>query len=344
LPSLPTARLVTTAKSRSQPSSWLDDVRSFSGQSGQVSGLVLLARRLGHDFELRHRSCAMAVRRADAIGAGIAAADHDDMLALGGDRAARRRRLLGRPQRACSAASGNPWRSERRRARGPGSAGRAASRRRRPEHNRSIIVEQALDRHVDADMHARVKITPSAFHLAHALVDVVLFHLEVGDAIAQQAADAIRLLEQGARVAGARELLGAGQAGRARAHDGDALAGPRGAVCGLIQPSSQPRSTISHSIVLIDTGIVVDVQRARSLAGAGQMRPVNSGKLLVECRLSSAFSQSIAIDEVVPVRDLVVHRAARQQSPCPGRTECRNPCNARPVCGSALSMRLRNSE
>ena len=38
-PSLPSARLVATAKSRSQPSSWLDEVRSFSGQSGQVSGL-----------------------------------------------------------------------------------------------------------------------------------------------------------------------------------------------------------------------------------------------------------------------------------------------------------------
>jgi hypothetical protein len=30
-------RLVLTAKSRSAPSSWLDEVRSFSGQSGQVS-------------------------------------------------------------------------------------------------------------------------------------------------------------------------------------------------------------------------------------------------------------------------------------------------------------------
>ena len=44
--------------------------------------------------------------------------------------------------------------------------------------------------------------------------------------------------------------------------------------------------------------------------GAGQTRPVNSGKLLVECRLRAASCQSAAIDQIVPVRDLVVHRTA----------------------------------
>jgi hypothetical protein len=44
-------------------------------------------------------------------------------------------------------------------------------------------------------------------HLLDAAVDVVLLHLEVGDAVAQQAADAVVLLEQRHVVAGARELL-----------------------------------------------------------------------------------------------------------------------------------------
>ena len=44
--------------------------------------------------------------------------------------------------------------------------------------------------------------------------------------------------------------------------------------------------------------------------GAGQTRPVNSGKLLVLCRLREASCQSDAIDQVVPVGDLVVHRTA----------------------------------
>ena len=40
------------------------------------------------------------------------------------------------------------------------------------------------------------------------------------------------------------------------------------------------------------------------------MRPVNSGKLLVECRVSERGAPLVAIDQIVPVGDLVVDRAA----------------------------------
>ena len=63
------------------------------------------------------------------------------------------------------------------------------------------------------------------FHLRDAAVDEVLLHLEVGNAVAQQAAGLGDLLVDMDVVAGARELLRAGQAGRARADDGDLLAG-----------------------------------------------------------------------------------------------------------------------
>ena len=61
--------------------------------------------------------------------------------------------------------------------------------------------------------------------------------------------------------------------------------------CGTIQPSSHPLSTIAHSIDLMVTGwsTMFNVQLASQ--GAGQTRPVNSGKLLVECRLTSASFQ-----------------------------------------------------
>ncbi len=60
---------------------------------------------------------------------------------------------------------------------------------------------------------------------------------------------------------------------------------------GAIQPSSQPRSTMAHSIDFMVTGLssMLSVQAASQ--GAGQMRPVNSGKLLVECSTSSASRQ-----------------------------------------------------
>ena len=66
------------------------------------------------------------------------------------------------------------------------------------------------------------------------------------------------------------------------------------------------------SMVLMVTGWFSRLSVQASSQGAGQMRPVNSGKLLVECRLRAASSQSSLEDEVVPVRDLVVHRAARR--------------------------------
>ena len=48
---------------------------------------------------------------------------------------------------------------------------------------------------------------------------------------------------------------------------------------------------MAHSMVLMVTGVssMFSVQEASQ--GAGQTRPVNSGKLLVECRLREASSQ-----------------------------------------------------
>ena len=51
-----------------------------------------------------------------------------------------------------------------------------------------------------------------------------LLHLELGDAVAQQAADAVGALEHRHRVTGAGQLLCGSQTGRARADDGDLLA------------------------------------------------------------------------------------------------------------------------
>ena len=157
----------------------------------------------------------------------------------------------------------------------------------------SWLGDQLGDVELDADMDVAVEGDALGLHLRDAAVDVALLHLEVGDAVAQQAAGLGVLLVDVDVVAGAGELLGAGEAGRAGADDGDRLAGlaSRGG-SGLIQPSCQPRSTMAHSIVLMVTGssMMLSVQDASH--GAGQTRPVNSGKLLVECRFLSARCQS----------------------------------------------------
>ena len=110
----------------------------------------------------------------------------------------------------------------------------------------------------------------------------------------------------------ARELLGAGEPCRAGADDGDLLAGLGRRPARALSPCAMARSAMAHSIDLMVTGFssILSVQDASQ--GAGQTRPVTSGKLLVECRLRAASSQWPVIDEIVPVGDLVIDRAARR--------------------------------
>ena len=93
------------------------------------------------------------------------------------------------------------------------------------QRHRVESAEQRVHRDIDADLDLGAEGDALGLHLRDAAVDQVLFHLEVGDAVAQQAADAVGLFEQRHRVAGARQLLGAGEPGRARADHRDALAG-----------------------------------------------------------------------------------------------------------------------
>ena len=61
--------------------------------------------------------------------------------------------------------------------------------------------------------------------------------------------------------------------------------------CGVIQPSAKPRSMIAFSMFLIVTGGSVMPSTQAPSHGAGQVRPVNSGKLFVLWSRSSASFQ-----------------------------------------------------
>ncbi len=61
---------------------------------------------------------------------------------------------------------------------------------------------------------------------------------------------------------------------------------------GMTQPSSQPRSMIETSMFLIVTGGALMPRTQEPSQGAGQTRPVNSGKLFVRWRRSRASCQS----------------------------------------------------
>ena len=64
-----------------------------------------------------------------------------------------------------------------------------------------------------------------------------------------------------------------------------------GGATGTIQPSSNARSTIASSMFLIATGSSLMASTQAGSHGAGQMRPVNSGKSLVACSWSIASRQ-----------------------------------------------------
>ena len=62
--------------------------------------------------------------------------------------------------------------------------------------------------------------------------------------------------------------------------------------CGRNQPSSHALSAMACSIDLMATASSLMRSTHASSHGAGQMRPVNSGKLFVECSTSIACFQS----------------------------------------------------
>ncbi len=92
-------------------------------------------------------------------------------------------------------------------------------------------------------------------------------------------------------VAGAAELLGGGEAGGTGADDGDALAGAMARRFG--HDPAFVEGAVDDGLfdcLMVTGGSLMPSTQAAS-QGAGQMRPVNSGKLLVACRTRMASRQ-----------------------------------------------------
>ncbi len=159
-------------------------------------------------------------------------------------------------------------------------------------------------------MGAVMKAHALGLHLLDAPLDVDLLHLEVGDAVAEQAARLLVLLVDMHLVAGARELLRAGKSRRAGAYDRHALAGLVGRRLRL-DPAVLEALVDDRALDRLDGDrVVVDVKHARRLArrrahAAGKFR-----KIIGRVQVLERLFPIALVDQVVPVRDLVVHRAA----------------------------------
>ena len=147
-------------------------------------------------------------------------------------------------------------------------------------------------------------------HLLDAAVDDVLLHLEVGNAVAEQAAGLGVLLVEMHVVAGAGELLRAGHAGRPGADHGDALAGLHRGQLGR-DPAFLKAAIGDRRLDRLDRHRLLDqVQRARRLAGRRADAAGDLGKIVGGVQVLQRALPVAAVDEVVPVGDLVIDRAA----------------------------------
>src|SRR4030088_3523170 len=213
---------VSTENSRLAPSSWLDEVRSLSGQFGQGSSFVSFSGGIGMISKLVTDNAPWRIEvpmQSEPVSPPPTTTTCLSLASIG--------------SRPCAGSPPPPPVLLRQETHGEMDAVELAARDREVarllgaarQHDRVVIGDQLIGRDVDAHMGAVVERHAFGFHLRDAAVDVVLLHLEVGNAVTQQPARLGEFLVDMDVVAGARELLGAGHAGRTRSDDGDPLAG-----------------------------------------------------------------------------------------------------------------------
>ena len=111
-------------------------------------------------------------------------------------------------------------------------------------------------------------------------------------------------------VAGARQLLGAGETGRPRSDDGDFLAGLALSQFRL-HPSFLEGPVDDRAFDGLDRNRrILEVERAGRFAGRGADAAGEFGEVVGRQQVARRLAPIGTVDEVVPVRDLVVDRAA----------------------------------
>ena len=245
------------------------------------------------------------MRVRDAVGSGVAAADHDDVLAGGRDRRLRRAVEHALPlgevlHREVHAGELSP---------GHGQVARDA--RAGGDDDRVVLGAKLGDVDVDADLDAEPELDALGGELADAALDELLLDLELRHAEAHEAAGRLVALVDRDPLACARELLGAGETGRPGADHRNAPSRRRGGGQ-RHDPALGPGAVDDRELDLLDRDGVafVDLEHARRLAGRGAQPAGELGEVVRAVQLLARLGPAVAVDEVVPVRDQVADRAA----------------------------------
>ncbi len=158
-----------------------------------------------------------------------------------------------------------------------------------------------LRRDVGADVDPGAKLDSLCAQQLEAALEESLLHLEFRNAVAQQTADAVGLLEDGDRMAGAVELVGGGQPGRPRTDDGNGLAGPAGRGPGR-DPALFERPLDDRELDRLDRDRVpIDGQHARALARSWAQAPGPLREVVGLVETRDRVAPLSPIDQVVPV-------------------------------------------
>ena len=173
-----------------------------------------------------------------------------------------------------------------------------------------IVPGEGFHRHIHA--HVRVGHERDALgaHLLNAAVDDVLFHLEVGNAVTQQAADAVCLFVNSDGVTGAAQLLRCCQSGWPAAHHSHALAGVLLRRFGM-NPSLLPGALDDTALDELNRdGGLIDAQHAGRLAGRGADAAGEFGKVVGGVKPTDSRLPAAVVNQIVPVGNEVINRAA----------------------------------
>ena len=169
---------------------------------------------------------------------------------------------------------------------------------------------ELLEGEVAANLNAGRELDALGLQLLEAAIDHVLVQLEIGDAVAEQAAEAIVALEDGDAVAFAHQLLRGGQTGGPGADHRNPLT--RRALRGLRGDPAVLEGLLDDlQFDLLDRDrLVLEGEHAGLLAGsradgAGELREVVGRVQAVD-----GLAEVVALDEVVPLGDQVAERAA----------------------------------
>jgi len=253
----------------------------------------------------------VAHRCTDAVGAGVAAADDDNILAFGGDETAVLvlvQNCLGvrREEVHCKVdafqLTPNDWKVTR--------LGGT-----RAEYHRVEFLEQILDGKVFADLGVADELYALLLKDSEAAHDdLFLIELHVGDAIHEQSAGAIGTFKHSDPMTSLVELRGGAKTGGTGTDDGDFFAGALGRRIGG-DPAFVPTFVSDRTLDVLDRDWRIgDAKHARTFAGRGADTTCEFGEVVRLVQAIERLAPESAIDEVVPFRNEVVDRATTRHA------------------------------